>query len=225
MADKEIRLKAGSRKHAGFLRIVAVAIFFVTLLILGNNDYQFTLPLVSTTLISITLFIIGTLKSLEPPFSYVVTPEGITYLHKYGRWFIDWENISRIAQVQHTYGLDEQKLPYIGFRLNDIEAVLDKISPRLASRLVHEQRDIYIASLLQRDNLGELNALNLSPYKKQDGMNITGPIACWVHRTKELHQFLGFDIYVPISSFDIEPEEFVDLMKDCKRASINYQSP
>ena len=58
-----------------------------------------------------------------------------------------------------------------------------------------------------------------------NGINITGPIACWMHRAKELNQFLGYDIYVPLSAFESEPEEFVKLLNECKRASTNYQSP
>lgn len=218
----EIKIKASANKHAMFFKVTGISLLIITLIIITNYNLTMTLPVVLVLLASIVMTTLGVLKELEPEYSFILTPSGITYCHKYGQWHVQWDNIQRIDQIKQTYGIEQRTLPYIGLRLVDFENIFDTISPRLASRLVHEQRDLYIASMLENTHDRNFDLLNLSPYKRLTGKNLLGPIACWGHRTKELHQFLGFDLYLPINSFDMDSTEFMALLKECKQASTNY---
>ena len=68
----------------------------------------------------------------------VITPEGIQYLHRRGEWHIRWENIIRFDVPRVNRVLELEDAPFLGFRLHNVEEVLDEISPRLASTLLFE---------------------------------------------------------------------------------------
>lgn len=75
--------------------------------------------------------LLGVGKVIEPPVSLVITEEGIRYLHRRGQWQIRWENIIRYDVPRVNRVLELEDAPFLGFRLYQVEEVLDDISPGL----------------------------------------------------------------------------------------------
>lgn len=167
----------------------------------------------------ILLVCIGLLKYYEPIYSLSLTQNKLTYFHRYGHWSINWLDISLVTQPSFSYGLERRYIPYLGIKLRDLTGVVQTVSPRLASRQIHEQRDI-LALACQQDLISIDEAtLNLSAYQLANNDEVSGPRAAWLHQMKALHRAYGCDLYIPITSFGQLPEHMVSLFKQYQLAA------
>ncbi|TYK65180.1 DUF2982 domain-containing protein [Colwellia echini] len=217
-----INIKAQSNHHAIFLMLTAVFVTFTTLAFSQGHWLQFKLVLIFIYLSALVVFITGLAKYLEPIYSLRLSPKGIYYHHRYGRWQLDWQQIQRIALMNETYGLTQVQPPYIAIRLLDLSVLPNQISPRLANRLIHEQRPL-IALAIRLDYLTlEQSQLNFDPYILPSGEVLKGPIAAFMHHTTLLHSALGYHLFLPQTALDRELNEFCSLLIKCKQYSVQY---
>ena len=146
----------------------------------------------------------------------------IKYQHRYGQWYINWQQIQRISLINETYGLNSIQLPYIGIRLLDLSIIATHISPRLANRLIHEQRPLLALAIKMGYLTLQQSVLNFEPYVLPSGERLKGPLAAFLHHSAALHNALGYHLFLPESAIDRELSEFCTLLNQCMRSASKY---
>jgi len=217
-----INIKAQANHHAIFLLLVGWILLLLTLLVSQYYWQAFKLVLIFIFLVAIVIMITGLTKYLQPQFSYHITPEKLKYLHIYGNWQIAWQQIQAIKPIREVYGITSIDRPYIGIRLINLETLAQQISPRLANRLIHEQQPLLKFAFVQQLLSFEQIQLNFTPFILQSGLEISGPIAAFLHHCKSLQSALGYHLYLPETSMDRALNDFHQLLKQCQNASRHY---
>jgi energy-coupling factor transporter transmembrane protein EcfT len=219
----EIEIRPQTNRHGLFLIALGITLFLIVLLIAQFYWREYQTILIFLYLTTFIISFSGILKRLEPPFSFRLSPNKITYHHKYGQWSFSWPQIKRIAVVKETTGLETIALPYIGVKLQNLEQLTKQISPRLANRLIHEQKPLI--SFAIRHNLMTLSegVIHFEPYKLSHGNMVSGPLAAFLYHCQALETAFGYHLFIPESSVDRELSSFCTLLSQCQHASTNYQ--
>lgn len=221
--NPNITIKALARQNVVTL-ITSGAVGMLLCALVANffwHDYR--LQIVMIFMVSVVSLIIGLFKHFEPENSFELTPQGMKYIHRYGEWQLDWENIMIIDQPSITEGVETKALAYIGIKLHDTQVLAKLLSRRMANNMLQEQRDLYFLAC-QVENIGLFERqINDKPYKLDDGEKVIGPIGAYLHRCDMLRKSFGYDVYIPINALDRPPEEFVALLKQCKASAKGYQ--
>lgn len=217
-----INIKAQSSHHALFLMLVALIITLCTFVFSQGYWRQFHLVIIFIYLCSLVIFITGLAKHLEPKYSLSLNPDGIKYQHRYGHWTVPWQQIQRISLINETSGLATIQLPYIGIRLLNLSTLADNISPRLANRLIHEQKPLIAFAMSQNLLPLEQSLINFDPFVLASGEILTGPLAAFLHHSTLLQQALGYHLFLPETALDRDLNEFCTLLTQCMRSSTKY---
>ncbi|EKE85266.1 hypothetical protein A10D4_02940 [Idiomarina xiamenensis 10-D-4] len=166
-------------------------------------------------------------KYFEPDYSLKITPETIDYVHRKGTWRLHWDNIVRfdIPRVQRPFALED--LPYIAFRVDNIDRALADISPRLANHLVFEQRQLLIMAL--RHQLPDAHDYSdyfdiPERYISPNGQQYRGVMAVFATRTAQLRELLGYDFYISANALDRDLFEFRDYLRQLQQSKNQYLS-
>ncbi|WP_417656405.1 DUF2982 domain-containing protein [Pseudidiomarina aestuarii] len=165
---------------------------------------------------SAVLLFLGIAKLLEPETSFIITPAEITYSHRRGRWTLPWEAITRFDAPRVHRGLNLEDLPYLGFRLEDIEVLLERISPRLMSHVIVEQRHLLALGLrYERPDLSDYSQYYDIPERfiGRSGREYKGLQAMFAVRSQQLRELLGYDIYIHASALDRPLDEFIQHLR------------
>lgn len=155
--------------------------------------------------------LLGIGKVIEPPVSLVITEEGIRYLHRRGQWQIRWENIIRYDVPRVNRVLELEDAPFLGFRLYQVEEVLDDISPRLASALLFEQRQLLTMALRHQapDREDYTPYFDIpDSYISPNGTVYKGLIGVFGKRMEQMRELLGYDLYVSANALDRDIYDF-----------------
>jgi energy-coupling factor transporter transmembrane protein EcfT len=217
-----INIKAQANHHARFLILTGWVLLLITLLVSQYYWQTFKLVLMFITLVSLVIIITGLTKYLQPQFSYHITPQKLEYQHIYGKWHLGWQQIQAIKPIREVHGLSTIDLPYIGIRLVNLDILAQQISPRLANRLIHEQKPLLMFAFVQQSLSLEQVQINFTPYLLQSGLQVSGPIGVFLHHCRNLQSALGYHLYLPETSMDRELDDFYQLLSRCKYASQNY---
>jgi len=219
-----IEIRPIAKHHGRFLLLLGVTLIILVLAIASVYWVDLKLVLILLILVAIMLVLFGVLKVNEPEHSFILSPDSFIYAHRYGQWHLKWSNIRYIAQINTQSVLTAQSLPFIGISLVSLTPLAQNISPRLASRLIHEQQPLLIHCISQQLLKAEQVTINFSPFKLDKNILITGPVAAFLHQTIALHQALGFHLFIPRSALDREITDFVQLLKHCQRSADNYRT-
>jgi hypothetical protein len=153
--------------------------------------------------------LVGVWKLGEPHFSLSLCQDCLQYHHKYGGWILKWRNIQRIDQPRIHLGWDLVELPYIGLKIKDYDAFLTLITPRLAVRLLTEQRAVLMQAMRSErsdcptggcgSGLRERDCWRraASAHPPASAMRV---IAMLGNRMARLRDLLGYDLLVPDNS-------------------------
>jgi hypothetical protein len=217
-----ISIKAIARQNALFLTVLGSGGLLLSILLANFWWDSYRLNIVFISLLSFITLLIGLFKHFEPLNSFDLTPNGMIYYHRHGRWEVTWDNVMIIAQPSVTQGVESKELSYIGIKLRNTDVLAKVISRRMANNLLQEQRDLYFLGC-QLEDINLFNRqINDQPYKMANGEKIIGPIGAWLHRVDMLRKIFGYDLYIPIDACDREPKAFVELLLQCKSAAANY---
>jgi hypothetical protein len=217
-----INIKAKARHHATFLMFIASLLALLTLLLGQYYWHQYRLVLIFIYLTALVIFITGVAKKLEPTFSFELSPKHLKYNHRYGHWQLTWQQIQRIALIRETSGLALIELPYLGINLLSIDVLAKQVSPRLANRLIHEQRPLMSLAIMHGLLSFEEAQLNFDSFTLSSGEIIKGPLAAFLYHCQTLHKAYGYHLYLPESSTDRELEQFCALLKNCMSNASRY---
>jgi len=217
-----INIKAQSNRHAFFLMLLACFIVFATLVFSQGYWQKYQLVLTFIYLCALVIFITGLAKYLEPRFSLSLSPKGIKYQHRYGYWQADWRQIQRISLINETLGLEQIKLPYVGIHLIQLSSLAKQISPRLANRLIHEQKPLLAFAIKQQLLTIEQCQLSFEPFNLPSGEVLIGPLAAFFHHCSVLQTAFGYHLFIPETAIDRELIEFHSLLIQCMNAAKRY---
>lgn len=218
LKQDEISIKPQSKNNAGFLILLGICLLLVSFLLNSVFWDEYKLQLMLIMFACSIILLIGILKNSEPDTSFKLTRQYISFLHRNGHWKIKWQDISSLGQPTSRTLFDVTYLPYIGIKLKNISLIADNISPRLANKLIHEQRDLLILAAKNNEIKLESGLISFEPYRLNN-KTYKGPIAAWLYRTEQLVGIYGYHLYLPETSLDRDLHAFIKLLKSCKEYS------
>ncbi|MDA8622038.1 DUF2982 domain-containing protein [Psychrosphaera sp.] len=185
------------RKLAGvlFLLITLLAVF------LENITPLFIVLLYLAVFI---LFIVGEFVANEPEHSLIIDSQGLTFIHRRGRYFIPWNNVQRI-DIPTTFQFpNTKKLNYIGIKLKRPREHYESVPLKLASRILIEQRELQGLVAKQACSGGSCDLGDVADqiyWTSDDGHNLDGLIAMYASRSDNLAKYLGFQVFISSEAF------------------------
>lgn len=216
MSSESIKIRPSANHHGAFLIVVGLFFLFIIFITSSWLWTAWKLSVIAIIMCSIVAIITGVLKKLQPGYSFILTKQAIQFIHRCGTWSLNWNNISRISIPKAIYGIEEQKVPYIGIKLNNITPLAQNISVRLANRLIHEQKPLLIWAINHELLTFEETIMNFSPFRLDDSTLIKGPTAAFLHQMQVLEKAFGFHLFIPNTALDRELEAFRTLLIQCK---------
>ena len=217
--DRVITIHPNSKRHAHtfvWIGCIFLFIFWLLSLLLWPTFKIQLIFLISATLVFV---LIGVLKYLEPGTSFFITPETIVYCHRNGQWILPWQDIIRFGELKADVRGEHIQLPYVGIKLNNLDHIAKSISPRLANKLIHEQQELLILAIINKEIKSDDSLINFEPYTLNE-VTYKGPIAAWLHRSEQLAKAYGYHLFLPESSLDRNLNNFLKLLKKCHHYTI-----
>lgn len=216
--EQTIRIKAASKGN-GLTSLLGGSIaILVGVILMGIIPQQYGLLAIAFVAIGIIGLVIGFFKLKEPDHSLIIDPVGIKYQHRYGYWFITWENIQRVDTPRVTRGLDHVDLSMVGFKIKSYAPLIGNISQRLMTNLLMEQRPLLIQNTDPSCQTGQCPSSDLieeQQHKLPEGEVLTGVKGMFANRMQKLRDRLGYDIYINEAELDRSADEFVALIRAC----------
>lgn len=140
---------------------------------------------------------LGWAKLAEPKYSLVCNPEGIRYQHRQGSWCLPWSAFSYCA----VPSIEGRELAYIGFKVTDVDAVLQTMPVRLAVKIMTEQRALYLEAIRQTCSDGQCatELLREKDQFKTRNAIYDGVKAVFAQRMLRLSEATGLELMVPVN--------------------------
>ena len=170
----------------------------------------------------------GFKRWLEPDIGLTLSVGHIQYHHRHGGWALPWQEIQSIGVPRQQVGLDWQPLDYLGVRVRNYTAILDRISPDLINSLISEQRDLIDIGMSQEEFSVPYDGTLLyddTPVVLQQEI-YTGTEAMLLNRMRHCRRLLGYDLYIPITALDRSAQEVITLSRSyrehAERSAYQY---
>lgn len=219
--DDSITIRAASKRNGITTTLIGAGLMLVAFVVMTLLPDILFLPGVFVASAGIVGLVMGWFKIREPNYSLEITPQGIRYIHRNGEWWLDWENVQRIDAPRVTRGIELRDLEMVGFRLKDVEPVVDSISPRLATNILMEQRPLLLQNPDEKcvtGNCAGADLLEDDQFKLPDGRQLRGVQAMFAHRMSKLRERLGYDLFIAAAELDRPVNDFVALLKNCQES-------
>lgn len=213
------RIASLNKRNAITFTCGGAILCLITLLLHTNGSLSIVafLPLVP----GLVLLVLGVSKLFEPKYALTLSCTGLTYFHRRGQFFINWQDIQRIDFVRITQGFELITLPFIGIKLKCLSPLLKNISPRLASGLLTEQRALFVESCPQIEMMeNQLSQEFTELHLNDESQQFRGLKAMFGHRCQWLNKQLGYHIYIPIESLNQSPDELLKLLCEYQRQAV-----
>lgn len=213
--EEYITIKPKAKHNGMFLILLGFCCICISMLLNSWFWAEFKFQLMLLFFASCIVFLTGVLKYSEPDISYKLTRKDLCFFHRYGNWAIQWNSIIRLGVPTSSTAFNVTHLPYIGIKLKDIDLIADNISPRLANKLIHEQRELLILAAKNNEITLDNGLISFDHFTLNNKI-YKGPIAAWLFRTEQLNTIYGYHLYLPDTGFDRDTEDFLKLLKQCK---------
>ncbi len=200
-------LKLRAQGASNGIEILLVGSFGLVFIMLFNVLRPGSISIIEIFLVSLCLvaIFVGFLKTQEPFYSLIITEQQLTYQHKYGVWSLNRANLHHCGIPKVEQDLDYLELNAVGIKLNDSDEFLMQISPRLAGKLLIEQRHFFMQVVQKHCKNGNCPSEWLVEdnfYTSLSGRNFNGLIAMFANRMRHLQQLTGYDLLLPASVLD-----------------------
>ncbi|KAA1152739.1 DUF2982 domain-containing protein [Pseudoalteromonas sp. FUC4] len=203
--NNEVRYRAqGARNGIEVLAVGAIGLVFIMLFNLLRPGEISILEIFLVSLCIAAIFI-GFLKTQEPYYSLLISESELVYCHKYGAWSMSRSNFHHSGIPKVEDGLDYLELNAVGVKVNDIDEFLTNFAPRIAGKLLIEQRNLFMQVVQKHCKNGNCPSewlIEDTQYTSHKGVNYTGLIAMFANRTKHLQLLTGYDLLLPASVLD-----------------------
>jgi hypothetical protein len=199
--------------------LVGLSLASITFSVLPKSFYLIGIFLTSASLVAL---LIAWVKYREPQFSFLLSKTFIIYKHRHGQWQLDWSNIQRVDVPKVTHGLELKSLEMVAIKIKNYSAFLEKVSPRLMTNILMEQRPLLFQIMPSTKDCATGNChsddmLEHDYFKDSNGKEYKGIQAMFANRMTKLRARLGYDIFVAGSELDRPEQEFVDLLRQCQQ--------
>ncbi|MBB1371057.1 MULTISPECIES: DUF2982 domain-containing protein [unclassified Pseudoalteromonas] len=221
----QIKYRAQGAKHGIEVLIVgAIGLLFIMLfnLLRPGEISILEIFLVSLCIAAIT---IGFFKTQEPFYSLVLTTEQLTYQHKYGVWHLAHSNFKSSGIPKIAVGLEHLELNVVGIKVNDMDEFLTGLAPRIAGKLLIEQRHLFMQLIQKNCKNGDCPSEWLvedTQYRSKNGISYNGLIAMFGNRAKHLQLLTGYELLLPASVLDRNIWEFSANLNAWQRDPLKF---
>jgi hypothetical protein len=222
--DEIIEIRASSKRNGFTTALIGIValVLSATLMVWLPAAYQLTaIFLISASIVTL---IIGWFKIREPAHSLILTRDAITYMHRFGQWEVNWQNIQRIDIPSVQKGLEHISLGLVGIKLKQYDPLLSNISPRLANNLLLEQRPLLLQNKpeVMEENISNYgaNLIEDDRFKSEQGKEYKGIQAMYANRMSKLRERLGYDLYISEAELDRPVKDFVALLRECQQSAL-----
>jgi hypothetical protein len=220
----EIRSQATRNVIVSFLAgLVGLCLASISFSVLPKSLYLVGIILTSGSLVAL---LIAWVKYREPQFSFLLSRTSILYTHRNGNWQIDWSNIQRVDVPKVTHGFELKPLDMVAIKIKDYSVFLKKISPRLMTNILMEQRPLLFHDMPSSKDCASGSChsddmLEHDYFKDSNGTEYKGIQAMFANRMTKLRVRLGYDIFISGVELDRTEQEFVDLLRQCQLTASN----
>ncbi|WP_413110497.1 DUF2982 domain-containing protein [Thaumasiovibrio sp. DFM-14] len=157
----------------------------------------------------------------RPRVALSLTPMHIQLHHPAGGYAVRWRDIQAIEQLSLEKEGWHQPLPWVSIKLNNTDRLLQSICPRLASRLMIEQR-VLLVMAYKSGRRGQVPIEDMlfddTPYTT-NGITYTGLMAIFANRLKYNRELLGGELLISEELSGMECTELVGLARRYLAAS------
>lgn len=170
------------------------------------------------------MLLLGYLKQSEPHLKFRLTEVGIEYYHRQMVLQLPWENIKRIGQPQQDRLTGGAEYDYIGIQFKDVELFYDNFPLRLASKLLTQQRQLWLAVAGTGCATGQCvpeDFIDSVETKLPNGRVYKGLVAMFVHRCETLNQHLGYHLYLPLGGVEYSSVKLLNLLQETKNQVLD----
>ncbi|MCL9775850.1 DUF2982 domain-containing protein [Vibrio methylphosphonaticus] len=194
------------RKSAAIATLVGLAI------VLFSPNWQLSLLVVILLTIALTFTYYTLVKSRV---TFTLTATHIQQHMFKGGWALRWSDIERIGTCSHHQNGWHTPLPWIGLRINNYQAYLNAICPRIATDLLLSQRALLYLGMQQTTPHATFEdiVLDSTAFIDADGSEYHGLMAMLANRMKYQREFFGYDIFISEADLDRNGEAFVGLTR------------
>ncbi|WP_234998897.1 DUF2982 domain-containing protein [Photobacterium andalusiense] len=158
----------------------------------------------------------------RPSISFTLTFMHCQYHSRYGGWTTTWHNIADIGHVALSTQGWYTSLPWVGIRLTNYDDFISTICPRVASRILLEQRVLLVMALKSQPDspyLLEDMLFDDSPFITTNGEQFRGLQAMLANRMRYNRIFFGFDFFIADDVIDRPVADFIGLLRRYKAAA------
>ncbi|NHH89866.1 DUF2982 domain-containing protein [Pseudoalteromonas sp. MB47] len=206
-----LKVRAQSYRHGSeFLIVGGIGLIIIMLVnLLRPGEISIVEIFLATTCIA--AIFIGFLKTQEPYFSLTFTQNLLIYHHKIGNWQLNRANFHHSGIPKVEQGLEYLELNAVGIKLNNIDEFLTQIHPRIAGRLLIEQRHLFMQVIQKYCKNGDCPSewlIEETDYTAPSGQIYKGLIAMFANRTQHLRQLTGYDLLLPANVLDVDIWQF-----------------
>ncbi|MGF1700791.1 DUF2982 domain-containing protein [Photobacterium makurazakiensis] len=171
-----------------------------------------TILLISTLILTL----IGYMSYQDEALSFTLTFMHIQFHSPYGGWTTRWTNIEQIAQATIEQDGWHQPIPWVGIKLKDYEGFIEDICPRVASKLLIEQRPLLVMAHKRSGNTNEQLEDILfddSHVTLSSGKTFKGLQAMLANRMRYNRAYLGYDFFISEDTLDRPAADFAGLVR------------
>ncbi len=172
--------------------------------------------------VMVCIFLFTTKIFTAPSVSFTLTFMHCQFHSRYGGWITTWRNITQIGNVTLASQEWHTALPWIGIRLKSYDDFINTICPRVASRILLEQR-ILLVMVIKQGNHPHHQLEDIlfddSPFITQDGKQLLGLQAMLANRMRYNRELLGFDFFISDDVIDRPVNDFIGLLRRYKAAA------
>ncbi|MEI4550374.1 DUF2982 domain-containing protein [Pseudoalteromonas spongiae] len=211
---KRLKIAASAHKHGGEFLVAGSIVLVLVLLFVKLKPEPISIFDVAVVIGALFAMFIGYFKLSEPRYNLVLSNNGLVFYHRYGKVRISRDNIAEVGQV--SIANDEQfiELSCLGLRLKSIAPLIKRMPPRLALKLIMEQRNWLIAGIKVKWPLGNVpDDWLIEANQYQDKFESNGLLAMMSHRLEHFNELYGYHFLISYNYFDRPADEFVNLLQ------------
>ena len=212
--QQKLKISAKAHKYGGEFLVAGGIIFIATLLIVKLKPEPVTLFDLAVLIAALFAMLLGYLKLSEPRYNLVLSKNAITFIHRYGKVRIARKNIVSIGQVSIADNGQSLDLPCLGLKLKTLPALISRVPPRLAYKLIVEQRNWLMAGIKIKWPMGNVpDDWLIEPHEYRVKFATNGLLAMLSHRLEHFEQLYGFHFLISYNYFDRSEDEFNNLLQ------------
>ncbi|NMF48427.1 DUF2982 domain-containing protein [Pseudoalteromonas arctica] len=224
-SNNVIKFRAQGARNA--IEVLAIGAIGLAFIMLFNILRPGEISILEVFLVSLCLaaIFIGFLKTQEPYHSLILSESELVYCHKYGAWYMPHSNFHHSGIPKVEDGFDYLELNAVGVKVNDIDEFLTSIAPRIAGKLLIEQRNLFMQVVQKHCKNGNCPSewlIEDTHYTSHKGISYTGLIAMFANRTKHLRLLTGYDLLLPASVLDRDIWTFSANLNKWKREPSQF---